>query len=191
MKNIGIVSVLFVVLMSCQQKKQDKQPVLKTQIGLKDSLNPTPALQSTLEHPDKQDEHKLSEETATYFIVVADTGKAYHPLLSTMLYLQQQLHMKVDIMGRSYNAAKNLIALPEEDPDEIYAGDYFPRRTPSATLSLEYLHFYLPTADEKTIALVAGIYEKQQSADSALTVLKNQASKSFLFPASIYLGCMH
>jgi hypothetical protein len=191
MKNIGIVSVLLFVFMSCQQKKQDKQPVLNKQIGLKDSLNPMPALQSTLQHPDNEDEHTLNEETATYFIVVADTGKAYHPLLSTMLNLEQQLHMIIDTMGRSYNAAKNLIALSENDPDEIYAGDYFPRRTPSATLSLEYLHFYLPTAGEKTIALVAGIYEKQSSADSAVTLLKTKAAKTFAFPAYVYIGCTH
>jgi len=82
-------------------------------------------------------------------------------------------------MGRFYNKKKNLIALPDNDEDEIYAGDYFPRRFPSDNLSLEYLNFYQRQAAEKTIALVTGIYETEKSADSALTVLHKPEKKVF------------
>ncbi|MBX2930638.1 MAG: hypothetical protein KF781_01685 [Chitinophagaceae bacterium] len=87
-----------------------------------------------------------------------------------------------------------MIALPDDDEDEIYAGDYFPRRFPSETtenLSLEYLNFYQENARDKTIALVAGIYEKENSADSALIILKKVEQRGFKIKAKIYTGCMH
>jgi hypothetical protein len=94
-------------------------------------------------------------------------------------------------MGRFYNKTKNLIALPDKDEDEIYAGDYFPRRFPSDNLSLEYLNFYQEQSGEKTIALVTGIYETERSADSALTVLRKTADKVFKIKAYIYVGCVY
>ena len=94
-------------------------------------------------------------------------------------------------MGRFYNKSKNLIALPDNDKDEIYAGDYFPRRFPSDNLSLEYLNFYQRQAGKKTIALVTGIYETEKGADSALAVLHRSEKKVFKIKADIYVGCMH
>lgn len=128
---------------------------------------------------------------ATYFIVVADTSTDYYLLHKKMFNLSRQLNIPIDTMGRFYNTIKNLIALPDNDEDEIYAGDYFPRRFPSDNLSLEYLNFYQRQASEKTIALVTGIYETEKSADSALTVLHKTEKKVFKIKADIYVGCMH
>jgi hypothetical protein len=128
---------------------------------------------------------------ATYFIVVADTSTDYYLLHKKMFNLSRHLNIPIDTMGRFYNTIKNLIALPDNDEDEIYAGDYFPRRFPSDNLSLEYLNFYQRQASEKTIALVTGIYETEKSADSALTVLHKTEKKVFKIKADIYVGCMH
>jgi hypothetical protein len=127
---------------------------------------------------------------ATYYLVVTDTGTAYQSLRESMVQLHQQTAIEIDTMGRHYNAAQNLIALPDNDPDEIYAGDYFPRRYPGNTLSIEYLHFYR-AAGNKTMAVVAGMYETPKAADSALTILKKYKPAAFGFSASIYIGCMH
>ncbi|WP_262490545.1 hypothetical protein [Hymenobacter sp. CRA2] len=35
-----------------------------------------------------------------------------------------------DTLGRFFDEQKNLIRLPDDDEDELYAGDYFPRRCP-------------------------------------------------------------
>jgi hypothetical protein len=128
---------------------------------------------------------------ATYFIVVADTSTDYYFLHKKMFNLSRHLNIPIDTIGRFYNTIKNLIALPDNDEDEIYAGDYFPRRFPSDNLSLEYLNFYQKQASEKTIALVTGIYETEKSADSALTVLHKTEKKVFKIKADIYVGCMH
>jgi hypothetical protein len=108
-----------------------------------------------------------------------------------MIDLKTKSKIPIDTMGRIYNKKKNLIALPDNDKDEIYAGEYFPRRFPSENLSLEYLNFYQKQAGEKTIALVTGIYETEKSADSVLTVLRKIEPRVFKIKADIYVGCMH
>ena len=128
---------------------------------------------------------------ATYFIVIADTGLNYDLLHKKMSELHTRFSIPVDTMGRFYNREKDLIALPDDHEDEIYAGDYFPRRFPSDNLSLEYLQFYQKEAGEKTMALVAGIYEAGLSADSVITVLQQTEKNIFKIQANLYIGCMH
>ena len=132
-----------------------------------------------------------NEEYAMYYIVIADTGKLYGSLFESMNLLSKSLPLEVDLMGRSYNNKKDLIALPDNAEDEIYAGDYFPRRYPSKSLSLEYLDFYKAGAGNKTIALVSGIYETETKADSALDRLRMFEPGSFKLKSKVYIGCMH
>lgn len=58
-------------------------------------------------------------------------------------------------------------------------------------LSLEYLKFYQSQADNKTIALVTGIYESEKEADSVLAVLYKVEKKVFKIKAKIYEDCVH
>lgn len=138
-------------------------------------------------------EEEISEENdkATYFVLIADTSSSYQLLHQKMIALHSQLKIPIDTMGRSYNAAKDLIALAENDEDELYAGAYYPRRFPSDNLSLEYLNFYSKQSEEKTIALVTGIYEREQSADSALSIIREFEKNAFAVKADIYIGCIH
>lgn len=130
-------------------------------------------------------------ETATYFVVIADTSLDYENLRREMFSLNMQLGIPIDTMGRYFNKKKNLIALPDDDEDEIYAGEYYPRRFPSENLSIEYLNFYQQPSQSKAMALVTGIYESLQSADSALAVQIKVYPKSFKISSQIYTGCMH
>jgi hypothetical protein len=97
----------------------------------------------------------------------------------------------VDTMGRYYNMEKNLICLPDDSEDEIYAGSYFPRRFPSTHLSIEYLTVYKNNALEKTLALIGGIYETMGQAQSMAAKLKKNSPKVFVVRANIFIGCMH
>ncbi len=133
----------------------------------------------------------IEDEMATYYIVVADTGADYYLLRTKMFDLHKQLQLDIDTLGRAYNPQSNLIALPENDEDEIYRGEYYPRRYPSKFLSLEYLSWYQDHNERKTIALVAGIYEDNESADSALLKLKKEGPQAFVLKARVYVGCMH
>lgn len=130
-------------------------------------------------------------EHAIFYVVIADTSLHYYALHASMFRLSELMHLQIDTMGRYFDNTKNLIALPEDDEDEIFAGDYFPRRFPSGTLSLEYVSLYKPMARPKTIALVTGIFEAEASADSMLSVLKAIEPKSFKIETNMYIGCIH
>ncbi len=128
---------------------------------------------------------------ATCFIVVADTNIDYYSLHEKMTELSLLFNSSIDTLGRFYDETKNLIILPEDDEDEMYAGAYYPRRFPSESLSLEYLRFYKKDARAETIALVTGIYENERSADSALAVLSRVERNVFKVQARLYAGCIH
>ena len=159
-------------------------------------IHPSKSVEMTSLKTTLVNENGVAEDTtdynyATYFVVVVDTSHDYSTLHKQMFDLNSKFKIPIDTMGRFYNKTKNLIALPDNYEDGIYAGDYFPRRFPSDNLSLEYLNFYQSRAGEKTIALVTGIYETEKSADSALTVLHRTEIKVFKIKADIYVGCMH
>lgn len=135
--------------------------------------------------------NNTDSDYATFFVVISDTGLSYFTLHKKMFDLNKQLNIPIDTMGRFFNKMKDIIALPDNDADEIYAGSYYPRRFPSEHLSLEYLAFYASHARQKTIALVTGIYETEEKADSALSVLKKTEINAFKIKSDIYVGCMH
>lgn len=127
----------------------------------------------------------------TFFVVIADTSLNYFHLQNKMYKLTSKLSIPIDTMGRYYNTEKNLIVLPDDDDDEMYAGAYYPRRFPSEHLSLEYFIVYQNSTSDSTIALLTGIYETELKADSALKVLQSFENNSFKIKAGIYIGCMH
>ncbi len=135
----------------------------------------------------------MSGQYMNAFIVVADTGQDYFILRETMLTLSSGLEFEIDTMGRGYNSELDLIALPTDDPDEIYTGNYFPRRYNSQSLSLEYLSYYDADthSDDKTIAIVVAITDSQEEAEILLSKLKPQFLNAYIQESEIYLGCMH
>ncbi len=146
---------------------------------------------------DDEDEHEHNvagdslPDYASYYFVIADTGRDYHALHRKMMTMHRKLNFPVDTLEREYNQKKNLIALPENHEDELYAGEYFPRRFPSVHFSLEYLNTYAEKYPEKTIALVACISETARGADSILAIIKKEDPQAFRFRSSIYVGCAH
>ena len=108
-----------------------------------------------------------------------------------MLKLSSLMKLEIDTMGRYFNKEKNKISLPDNAEDELYAGDYYPRRMPSESLSLEYLVLYQRKSRENTIALVTGIFDSESRADSALKVVKKYEFKSFKIKSEMYVGCLH
>src|SRR5262245_40484266 len=127
MKVFCITFSALIALTSCN-KKTSEQRVAEADssavIVAADSITPDSALAYADEVP----------EYATFFIVIADTGQEYYPLHDKMFKLNTQLKLDIDTMDRYFNKTKNLIALPDDAEDEMYAGSYFPRRFPSENL---------------------------------------------------------
>jgi hypothetical protein len=182
-----IYILLTVLLTACGTIPTDKNGVNTDST----KIDTTTSLQNAVSNENIVAGDTSDYDYATYFVVVVDTGFDYPTLHNKMFELYSKFNMPIDTMGRSYNKTKNLIALPDDDEDEIYAGDYLPRRFPSDNLSLDYLDVYQREAGEKTIALVAGIYETEKSADSALSVLRMSVNNIFKIKSDIYVGCMH
>ncbi|HRP52390.1 MAG TPA: hypothetical protein PLI97_02665 [Fluviicola sp.] len=190
MKQISIL-LLIVSTFSCSFNKTKSHNKTEKRIENKQELiQKSDSLKETMD-VDVAEEY-VEENFATYFLVVSDTNLSYPFLLTKMKLLSKKLALEIDTMGRTYNQTKNLIALPDDSEDEMYAGEYFPRRFPSETLSLEYLSFYTENTREKNIALMAGVYESKKSADSALRVLRKLDNNAFIVKAdSVYIGCTH
>jgi hypothetical protein len=130
------------------------------------------------------------DENAIFYLVIADTGKSYSLLDAKMYELSRVLKWPVDTMNRHYDLDKGQIVLADDDEDDMYRGEYFPRRSPSTTLSLEYYTVY-GKATPDNIALVAGIFEQKTSADSMKKILKPYAMNAFVLRSEVYTGCMH
>ena len=125
------------------------------------------------------------------YIVIADTSNSYEDLKIKMIQLSKYSRIEIDTMGREYNKIKNLIALPENSSDEIYAGDYFPRRFPSEKLSIEYFSFYSAKDTYELMALVTLITDDKEKAQNQLKKIKNHINTAFTINTKIYMGCMH
>lgn len=145
----------------------------------------------SVNRPAQEIEDTTDYNYAPYYIVVADTSLSYDTLHKKMLQLHRQLKRPIDSLDRYYNRAKDLMILPDEYDDEMYAGAYYPRRSPSNFLSLEYFDFFKRDTRTKNIALVTGIYENETSADSAFAILKRFEKNAFKIKANVYVGCMH
>lgn len=135
----------------------------------------------------------VDDQYMNAYIVVADTSQNYFDLRQKMFDLKWELKTEIDTMGRGFDKTKNLICLPKNDEDEIYAGDYFPRRFPSETLSLEYLTYYTNGAKptEGTIAIIAIITDNKDQAENKLAEVKKYFDGAFILNSQIYMGCMH
>jgi hypothetical protein len=139
----------------------------------------------SFEKEDHEDDYQV------VYLVVVDTGMDYFSLNAKMYGIKNTFNMKVDTMGRFFNKITKRLILPEDSEDEIYAGDYMPRRDASSALSIEYYGFYTPTANDNAFALVAGIYPKKKEAMKVESRLKKGYSSCFLIESKIFMGCMH
>lgn len=128
---------------------------------------------------------------AYYYLVIADSGKSYSVLEKQMHSIHQATKLEIDLMGRSYNAQKDLICLADDDPDEIYRGEYFPRRYPTETMSIEYFNFFIPSSTEKNMILLTGIFENKEAAKKQKERILSAAPRAFIVYAPVYVGCMH
>jgi len=183
-------AILSIVLCSCTPNKT-KENTATAATTSKDYKPTFVVNEPKVIVPEVTDSVMSVEEYADYFVIVVDTGFNYATLRTQMFKISKELELPIDTLGRTFDQKKNLIALPENDEDEIYAGDYFPRRSLGENLSLEYLDVYQKSASKKRIAMLSGIYENKKSADSALNIIKRIAPKAFSLKANIYIGCMH
>jgi hypothetical protein len=142
---------------------------------------------STL-HPE---EYYTETEIDTFYVVIADTGNNYFALRERMMEVHNKLSMPIDTMDRHYDTAKGRIILAENIDDELYAGEYYPRRFPSQHLSIEYLSMYMMNSGDSTMALTTAIYEDSTHAADLVGRLKQAGVAAYAVKSLMYVGCLH
>ncbi len=184
---IILVSCPVFLVIACNSKEQKPQDTVK-----RNELKPAASIkQVKITKVEETELFDPLEAYADYFVVVVDTGSNYQNLHHKMLDLSKKYKLNIDTLGRFYDHEKDLIMLPKDDEDEIYAGDYFPRRAVDETVSIEYLAVYQPKSKVKTMALIAGIYEDEMSATSRFSKIKEDFPNAFKIKSHLYVGCMH
>lgn len=133
----------------------------------------------------------LNDKTSHVWLVVTDTAKSYPKVLAKMIECSKHSGLEIDSMGRTYAPINDSLIIPLSDSLDLYAGQYFPRRFPSQTLSIEYLDYYWRAAPPRMLGIVAGIYESQSEAMQCLEKLQSSKSHGFLISSRLYMGCMH
>ncbi len=134
-----------------------------------------------------------NENFMNAYVVFADTSYDYFLLHKKMFELSEKLSLEIDTMRRGYDSIKDLICLSEDDEDEIYAGEYYPRRFPGTFLSLEHFIFYNEGdwPGDRTMALVTAITEEKEKADEILSSIEEYSENAFILYTKIYIGCIH
>lgn len=187
MKIHSLALLVALFFTSCSSNEGKKQ-----QLEIDNKVKSTKVIDSSHVLVDDSDmDSDQDNEVQTLYIVIADTGKNYNELFKQLSILNQKFAIPIDLMERAYNEKKDLIALSGNSEDEIYAGEYFPRRFPSIALSLEYLSFYDEEIHPKTIALIVGIFETKDEAQNLLTKIQGNNKRSYIFTADVYQGCIH
>ncbi len=94
--------------------------------------------------------------------------------------------------NRVWDSARGFLVLSYNDSDEIYAGEFAPRRWPSTELSIEPLIYYtegrIPTGGELFI-IVAGIFYEKDAADNYIDSVNFDNYQ--ILKSKVYLGCVH
>lgn len=179
-----IFSVTLLLLNACNTKPL---PVQKEEV-----LNEySDTLPGQLGEVDDGDGENAENMEVTMYVVMADSGKDYWKLENEMFALNKVTGLAVDTMNRHYDEQKSLVVLADEDEDEMYRGNYFPRRYGSDFLSIEMLSSFQNEADANSFALVCGLFENKNSADSMAAVIKKQHPAVFVMSSTIYMGCIH
>jgi hypothetical protein len=201
MKNLTLILAITIMLFSCKKEektepKSDNTEAIKIVDGTSYTNNETQAVEASQE--DLAEQIRVEDSVFNYkryYVVIADISENYYALRKKAIDLKGKLNIPIDSLERCYNKEKHLIALPDNYDDEMYAGQYYPRRNEEGNFfSIEYLRVYdngQSDYEDKTMVLVAGVFESEKSADSTLIAVKKHEKNTMKLKSNIYVGCMH
>ena len=210
MKNYLFITFLLLFLLSCETKTHTEGPFLGSEPLEHQEGIPMDSIKAIIETEINSDEYRIFDSTIKvdsiahsllnedenqaiqpFYNIILDTGMNYYPLDSMMYQASKLLSYKIDTMGRLYNDSLNRLMLPFNDEDELYAGEYFPRRFEGNYLSIEYSSGYIEHSSENSLCLISAICKEKYQADSLLNETQKHFPKAFISLHNMYLGCMH
>ncbi|MFL5729450.1 MAG: hypothetical protein ACJ75J_08190 [Cytophagaceae bacterium] len=190
----GLALVFFFA--SCQKATTDQSPIkdsLKTDTSVSaqairsktDSLD----LDDSEGNPD--DSSATANESATFYLITLTEGYKYDSLQRFAKEAARKLHLDYDQMDRIYKPGKGIV-VKDDDDDEMYRGQYYPRRFSGNFVSIEMKSSFIRTeTDAMKMLVISNIFEKSSQADSALTIVKAKYPSAQKVETVLYTGCMH
>jgi hypothetical protein len=179
------LAVTIVLLCSCNNTGNNMN---NSTTGKDTSDNVQPTAQPTATPGDTVAEN---ENYTSYYVTACSVGDNYTLLDREMYALAQKTGLPIDTMEKHYDAKKKMIVYAEDGDDEMYRGEYFPRRFEGLSLSIEQMSAFQKKAPVHSMALIAAICNTRQQADSVLKVVRPYAPKVYVFYTKLYTGCMH
>jgi hypothetical protein len=178
----SLLSFIFLLALACSPKKDPSKNPKETEAQTTDTLIETPP---TLETVD--------EEMQTAFMVILDSSSDFNSIRALAEKTANEYQLKFDTIEKQYYPEKNLWGVAVWSEDEIYRGEYFPRRSDDDThpLSLEYQQWYDEKSQEKNLILMAGIFSLSLEAEEYINKFREKFPKAYILQKEIYMGCMH
>ncbi len=133
------------------------------------------------------------EENETAFIVVLDTSDQFNKMYDLALRTSKKFNIPFDTVQKTYFPQSNLWGVSMSSGDEMYRGEYFPRRhgDEKEILSLEYQNWYDQSSRDKNLMLVANIFHFSMDAEESVARWRPFFPNAFILQREIYMGCMH
>ncbi len=188
MRNIYLTALTLMLLQCTTSPKKNKDETL-------DSMNQRELNQAEHENGAEAtaiDEAK-DEENETAFIVVLDTSDQFNKMYDLALRTSKKFNIPFDTFQKTYFSETNLWGVSMSSEDEIYRGEYFPRRhgDEKEILSLEYQNWYDHSSRDKNLMLVANIFHFSMDAEESVARWRPYFPNAFILQREIYMGCMH
>jgi hypothetical protein len=181
--NRSLLSFFFLLALACSPKKNETMNPKETEAKPVDSTLETPTTDSEI----------IDEEMQTAFMVILDSSNDFNSMHALAEKTAQEFHLVFDTIEKQYFPEKNLWGVSLLSEDELYRGEYFPRRSDGDThpLSLEYQQWYDDRSREKNLVLMAGIFSFSLEAEEYINKFREKFPHAYILQKEIYMGCMH
>ena len=134
-----------------------------------------------------------NSDIATFYVVQVAEGNDFKILNEISGQAASLLDSKVDMLERIYMQDKGII-IPEDSDDDIYRGEYYPRRPSDDQnfLSIEMAYAYkINEKDTLKMIVLANIFETKAQSDSVVKLLQSKFKDAKTVKSELFMGCMH
>jgi hypothetical protein len=189
MKKYFSIPVLFILFTACQKPVAD-------QSNLKDSATVAGAAKNdNLDLNDSAgdllDSADIQSESAIFYLITLAEGKNYDSLETFAKKAASSLNLKYDQLGRIYKPEKGIV-VKDDDEDEMYRGEYYPRRFEGNFVSIEMKKAFIDKEnDPMRMLVISNIFSKPSQADSMLKIARVKFPSVKSVQTILFTGCMH
>lgn len=126
-----------------------------------------------------------------FHVIIVSIGNNYDSLATIGKKVAKELNVEYKTLDRIYDNKRGII-LPDTSPDEIFAGEYYPRRYEGSFVSVEHRGPYDDKAtSDMEMVVIAGIFEQKNDAQQLFKKVKKVYPAAKLVSTKLFIGCLH